>query len=107
MRLSEKYPNLDHFFGYFNQDWDDDYATAADGVRDFLVRSKDSVVETVAEFKALLSEFPNDKELRKAVIDLGDSYEPAHDGLTVQEWLANQVLPMLEKHLAENKDGVN
>jgi hypothetical protein len=102
MKLKDKYPNLDQFFGYFNQDWDDDYATAADGVRDFLTCTQQEIVDVTRELRAFLSEFQNDQELRKAVIELGNSYEPAHDGLTVQEWLANQVLPMLEKQLAEN-----
>jgi hypothetical protein len=107
MSLKDKYPYLKHFFGcYFHQDWDDDYATAADGIKHFLQEPEGDIALTTAELKTFLSEIEDDKELRKAVIELGDNYEPAHDGLTVQEWLANQVLPMLEKHLAENKDGI-
>jgi len=106
MKLKDKYPNLDQFFGYFNQDWDDDYATAADGVRDFLTCTEQEIVDVTRELQAFLSEFENDEELGKALTEFGCEYDPARDGLTDRGWLANQVLPMLEKHLAENKNRI-
>lgn len=107
MRLKEKYPNLGHFFGcYFNQDWDYDYATPADGVNDFIDRAAARIPSTVSELKVFLQEFNNDKELNLAVGDLGNEYDPDNDGLTVRLWLANKVLPLLEKHLTERDSSI-
>lgn len=103
MRLKDKYPYLFRFLaGYFHQDWDDDYATFADGVRDFLTCTREEIREVASELKAFLNEFQDDKELRKGIIELGNNYEPNNDGLTDREWLSKEVLPMLSRHLTEH-----
>lgn len=107
MKLEDKYPNLGHFFdGYFNQDWDYDYATAADGVKDFIDRATLRIPATVTEIKALLGEFKDDKDLDNAIGDLGNEYEPNNDGRTIRQWLTNEVLPMMERHLTEHAQPV-
>ena len=105
MRLKDKYPYLFRFFaGYFHQDWNDDYATAADGVRDFLTATRPEIAKVATELKAFLNEFQDDAELRKSMIELGNEYAPSRDQLTHRGWLAcNEVLPIIEKHLADNK----
>lgn len=103
MRLDERYPNLEQFFGHFHQDWDHDYVTADDGIRAYLTNSRARIAGTAEELKTFLSEMKDDTKLRKAIIELGNNYEPNNDGLTDRQWLSKQVLPMLEKHLAEHK----
>lgn len=103
MKLRDKYPNLEYFLGYFNQDWDIDYATAADGIREFLTDSNDRIVGATAELKTFLREIKDDEELRKAITEFGCEYDPSRDRLTDREWLSKVVLPMLEKHLTDKK----
>lgn len=102
MRLDKKYPELDQFFGaIFHQDWRLDYATASDGVRDYLGNSNEAIAQAVIELKNFLNEFQDDKALAKAIDALGCEYDPAQDGLTDRAWLSKEVLPMLISHLAQ------
>ena len=111
MKLTDKYPNLDQFFGcHFHQDWDYDYATTAEAVRHFCeLQPKEEIIRTIAELKVLLHEVTSDEALGQVLYDFGSCYIARYKGRTApqwqsnREWLTKEVLAILEAHLAENR----
>lgn len=76
------------FGGYLNLDWIDDYDDPWDAVTDF-VQSEPSSSDLPGEVVTLLSSQPQERELRRLVVDeLGSGYLPESDGWRYDEWLA-------------------
>lgn len=85
----QSYPALDQLMGaYFHQDWPEE-ASDSDGVIDlFIANEPESARRLPAEIEAVLSEFPDELNLRAFILeDLGACYLADVDGGTYRQWL--------------------
>ena len=86
----ERFPDLFQFFaGYFNQDWDLD-APDDDGVIEGFLREEprefvDAVRREIRAFIGL--RLPEDVLQQAVWRDLGCSYDPAADGVSMTQWI--------------------
>ncbi len=90
MKLSERFPRLEQFFGaYFHQDCLDFDGTAEMVLKRYASEASRGVMgRTLEELDQLLSLGLSDAELDRAMYeDLGCYYNPEPDGMSMTEWL--------------------
>lgn len=90
MKLNDKFPRLEQFFGaYFHQDCLDFDGTAEMVLKRYASdASREVMSRTLEELDQLLSLGLSDAELDGTMYeDLGCYYNPAPDGLSMTEWL--------------------
>ena len=88
MNACDRYPELDQFAGYFNEDWAED-APTWQGLIDFYVEhsSRDLRQRVLVELNQLLLDCRTDEELDLAVRELSIRYWPPPQ--TYREWLVD------------------
>ncbi len=90
MKLNEKFPELEQFFGcYFHQDCLDFDGTAEMVLNRYASEASREVMgRTLEELDQLLSLGLSDPELDRVMYeDLGCYYTPEPDGISMSEWL--------------------
>ncbi len=90
MKLNERFPDLEQFFGcYFHQDWLDEYENEEMAIKGYVDDDGSEAAEHVArELDKLLELGLPETELDTAMYwDLHCYYDPKPDGVTMSDWL--------------------
>ncbi|WP_048438935.1 contact-dependent growth inhibition system immunity protein [Caenimonas sp. SL110] len=85
--MSTTFPNLEELIGgYFHQDWADD-ATSSVGVLDRYLSEwpLEDVPKVQAELAVVLQQ--SDEEIPRTLSALGNSFDPACEGVSYRQWL--------------------
>ena len=86
-RARSTHPGLSEFFGYFHEDWVDDYPGPWDVVDDFVDDQPQIAAELPKEIDRLLGENPSEAQLEQLFWELRCAYYIQADNWTYRGWL--------------------
>ena len=106
MKLNEKFPRLEQFFGcYFHQDWMAEYKNEEMAVKGYVhdVGSTEAS-HMLQDLEHLMALDLSEKELGKVLVeDLQCDYNPDPDGISMRDWL-RWVRSTLIKYIQSKQD---
>lgn len=86
-RARNNYARVSELFGYFHEDWVDDYPGPWDVVDDFVEDQPELAAELPKEVDRLLAENPSEAQLKQLFWELRCCYYIEADGWTYRGWL--------------------
>ena len=87
--LQDDYPSLWQLLGgYFHQDWDLDYSSPDEALRDFFDGQPVLAPRLADEIERVLALEKSDTELDELILEFGSSYLPTSNGVRSQTWLS-------------------
>lgn len=87
-RARSNFAGVSEFFGYFHEDWVDDYPGPWDVVDDFIEDQPQLAAELPEEVDRLLQEYPSEAQLKQLFWELHCCYHIEADNWTYRGWLA-------------------